>query len=162
MATPVSTGVGVSRHEHRSPITVGDLFLLATGAGLGLVVGYFAAERVGRVNSRRVAGALERWRARRRDEPWSDDEAERLESRVLDALRRDAVLGRRAVRVRVLEGGILELSGRVSHASEVTLAGDVVRAVPGVRTVLNHLLVPGADGEGRVVSGPSTPLAARS
>ncbi len=152
----------MSRHEHRSPVTVGDLLLLATGAGLGLVVGYFAAERVGRVNSRRVAGALGRWKARRRrDEPWSDEEAERLEGRVLDALRRDAVLGRRAVRVRVLEGGILELSGRVAHASEVSLAGEVVRAVPGVRTVLNHLLVPGADGEGRAVTGPSTPLAAR-
>jgi len=152
----------VSRHEHHSPVTVGDLLLLAGGAGLGLIVGYFAAERVGRVNSRRVAGALQRWKVRRRrDEPWSDEEAERLEGRVLDALRRDAVLGRRAVRVRVLEGGILELSGRVAHASEVSLAGDVVRAVPGVRTVLNHLLVPGADGEGRSVTGPSTPLAAR-
>jgi len=152
----------VSRHEHRSPVTVGDLLLLAAGAGLGLVVGYFAAERVGRVNSRRVTGALERWKVRRRRaEPWTDDEAELLEGRVLDALRRDAVLGRRAVRVRVLEGGIVELSGRVAHPSEVTLAGDVVRAVAGVRTALNHLLVPGADAEARAVPGPSTPLAAR-
>jgi len=152
----------VSRQEHRSSVTVGDLLLLAAGAGLGLVVGYFAAERVGRVNTRRVAGALERWKAkRRRTVPWSEAEAERLEGRVLDALRRDAVLSRRAVRVRVLEGGILELSGRVAHPNEVTLAGDVVRAVSGVRTVLNHLLVPGADGEARGVPGPSAPLAAR-
>jgi len=152
----------VPRHEHRSSLGVGDLLLLATGAGLGLVAGYFAAERIGRVNTRRVAGALERWTARRRrDEPWTDDDAERLESRVLDALRRDAVLGRRAVRVRVLEGGIVELSGRAAHPNEVTLAGDVVRAVDGVRTVLNHLLVPGADGEARAVPGPNTPLAAR-
>ena len=152
----------MSRHEHRSSLTVGDLLLLAGGAGLGLVVGYFAAERIGRVNTRRVAGALERWQARhRRDEPWSDDEAERLERRVLDALRRDAVLGRRAVRVRVLEGGIVELSGRVAYPSEVALAGEVVRAVAEGRTILNHLLVPGADGGARAVPGPSTPLAAR-
>ncbi len=152
----------MSRHEHRSPVTVGDLLLLAGGAGLGLMAGYFVAERVGRVNSRRVAGALERWKARRRrTEPWTDEAAERLEGRVLDALRRDAVLGRRAVRVRVLEGGIVELSGRVARPSEVTLAGDVVRAVAGVRTTLNHLLVPGADVEARAVPGPSTPLAAR-
>ncbi len=152
----------MSRHEHRSSLSIGDLLLLASGAGLGLVAGYFAAERIGRVNSRRVAGALERWKVRRHgDEPWNDDEAERLEGRVLDALRRDAVLGRRAVRVRVLEGGIVELSGRVAYPSEVTLAGDVVRAVAEGRTVLNHLLVPGADGEARSVAGPSTPLAAR-
>ena len=169
MATTVSTGVAsVSRHHPRSSLTVSDLLLLMTGAGLGLVAGYFAAERVGRVNARRVAGALERWSARVRRPasagggPWTDEDAERLESRVLDALRRDAVLARRAVRVRVLEGGIVELGGRVKHAGEVELAGDVVRAVPGVRTVLNHLLVPGADGEARPVPGPSTPLAARS
>ena len=153
----------MSRHEHRSPFTVGDLLLLAGGAGLGLALGYFAAERVGRVNSRRVAGALERWRTRhaRPENPWTAAEAERLESRVLDALRRDAALGRRPVRVRVLAEGIVELSGRVAHPNEVSLAGNVVRAVDGVRTVLNHLLVPGADEEARVVPGPSTPLAAR-
>ena len=167
MATTVSTGVAsVSRHHPRSSLTVGDLLLLMTGAGLGLVAGYFAAERVGRVNARRVAGALERWSARSRrpaaEGPWTDEDAERLESRVLDALRRDAVLARRAVRVRVLEGGIVELGGRVKHAGEGELAGEVVRAVTGVRTVLNHLLVPGADGEARPVPGPSTPLAARS
>ena len=154
----------MSRHDDRSSFTIGDLVLLATGAGLGLVAGYFAAERVGRVNARRVSGALERWTARARspEQRWTDEDAERLESRVLDALRRDAVLGRRAVRVRVLEGGIVELGGRVKNPSEVALAGEVVRAVAGVRTVLNHLLVPGADGEARAVPGPSTPLAARS
>ena len=154
----------MSRHDHRSNFTIGDLLLLAAAAGLGLVAGYFAAERVGRVNAQRVAGALERWKVRARTPraPWTDEDAERLESRVLDALRRDAVLGRRAVRVRVLEGGIVELGGRVRNPSEIALAGDVVRAVAGVRTVLNHLLVPGADGEARAVPGPSTPLAARS
>jgi hypothetical protein len=153
----------VSRRAHRSSFTVGDLLLLAGGAGFGLLLGYVAAERVGRVNSRRVADALDRWKTRHRrpEEPWSDAKAEHLEGRVLDALRRDAVLGRRPVRVRVLEGGIVELSGRVTHPNEVGLAGAVVGAVAGVRTVLNHLLVPGADAEARAVPGPSTPLAAR-
>ena len=152
----------MSRHEHRSSLSVGDLLLLATSAGLGLVAGYFAAERIGRVNSQRVAGALERWKARHRgDEPWSEEGAERLERHVLDALRRDAVLARRAVRVRVLEGGIVELSGTVAYPSEVTLAGDVARAVAEGRTVLNHVLVPGAEAEARSEPGPSRPLAAR-
>ena len=157
----------MSRHENRSDVTIGDLLLLAVGAGLGVVAGYFVAERVGRVNTRRVASAIDRWKERHRPParmggaPWTADDAERLEHRVLDALRRDVVLGRRAVRVAVLEGGIVELTGRVAHASEVDLAGDVVRAVGGVRTVLNHLLVAGSDADVRPIPGPSRPLAAR-
>jgi hypothetical protein len=152
----------VSRDSNRSAWTIGDLAVVAVGAGLGLVLGYFTAERVGRVNSRRVASALERWRQRhpRQPEAWTDEDGERLEARVLDALRRDAVLGRRPVRVRVFEGGIVELSGRVAHPSEVQLAGRVVEPLPEVRTVLNHLLVT-ADGSAAAVAGPSTPRAAR-
>jgi hypothetical protein len=153
----------VSRQKTRSEFTVGDLLFVAAGAGLGLVLGYFAAERVGRVNSRRVAMALERWKGRHARSPdrWTEEDSEHLEARVLDALRRDTVLGRRAVRVRVFDGGIVELSGRVAHPSEVALAGGVVQAVAEVRTVLNHLLVGGADAPGPVVTGPSTPKAAR-
>jgi BON domain-containing protein len=151
----------LSRHGNRSDFTIGDLLLLAAGAGLGLVAGYFAAERVGRVNTRRVTSAIDRWKERRRTErePWTAEAAERLEHRVLDALRRDVVLGRRPVRVAILEGGIVELTGRVAHGSEVDLAGDVVRAVDGARTVLNHLLV--AEAGSRPVPGPSRPAAAR-
>ncbi len=154
----------MSRHD-RSDVGIGDLLLLAAGLGLGLVAGYFAAERVGRVNTRRVASAIDRWKERHRPPltgaAWTAEEAERLENRVLDALRRDVVLGRRAVRVAVLEGGIVELTGRVAHGSEVDLAGDVTRAVGGVRTVLNHLLVAGSGTDVRPVPGPSRPLAAR-
>ncbi len=151
------------RRKKRTELTIDDLLVVAAGAGLGLILGYFMAERVGRVNARRVGAALERWTAHRSSarEPWTDDEAERLEARVLDALRRDAVLGRRAVRVGVLGRGIVELSGRVSHPNEVALAGDVVRNVAGARTVLNHLLVAGADEGVASVPGPSTPRAAR-
>jgi len=153
----------VKREGRRSEWTISDLLVVAVGAGLGLVLGYFAAERVGRVNAKRVSSAIERWKRRRGGppEPWTEEEAERLEARVLDALRRDAVLGRRAVRVRVYEGGIVELSGRVAHPSEVALAGRVVQAVAEVRTVLNHLLVASADGPVPAVAGPNTPRAAR-
>jgi len=153
----------VSREDRRREWTISDLLVVAVGAGLGLALGYFAAERVGRVNTRRVQSALQRWRERhgRPLATWTDDDAERLEARVLDALRRDTVLGRRPVRVRVFEGGIVELSGRVAHPNEVQLAGRVVGAVSEVRTVLNHLLVTGADGPVPAVAGPSTPRAAR-
>lgn len=153
----------MSRETKRSHWTISDLLVVAVGAGLGLALGYFAAERVGRVNTKRVQSAIRRWRQRhpRSPESWSEEDGERLEARVLDALRRDAVLGRRAVRVRVFEGGIVELSGRVAHPSEVQLAGRVVEAVSEVRTVLNHLLVAGADGPVPAVAGPNTPRAAR-
>ena len=153
----------MSRDGRRREWAISDLLVAAAGAGLGLALGYFAAERVGRVNARRVSSAIERWKGRHGGPagPWTDEEAERLEARVLDALRRDAVLGRRAVRVRVFEGGIVELSGRVAHPSEVQLAGRVVEAVRDVRTVLNHLLVTGTDGPVTAAAGPSTPRAAR-
>jgi len=153
----------VSRKQQGTEWTIWDLLVVAAGAGLGLVVGYFAAERVGRVNTRRVQSAIDRWKRRhpRPVTPWTAEDGERLEARVLDALRRDAVLGRRAVRVRVYQGGIVELSGRVAHPSEVQLAGRVVEAVADVRTVLNHLLVTGADGPVPTATGPSTPRAAR-
>ena len=153
----------MSRETRRSEWTISDLLVVAVGAGLGLALGYFAAERVGRVNAKRVQSAIRRWKQRhpRSAAAWSEEDGERLEARVLDALRRDAVLGRRAVRVRVFEGGIVELSGRVAHPSEVQLAGRVVAAVGEVRTVLNHLLVTGADGPVPAVAGPNTPRAAR-
>ena len=149
----------MSREDRRREWTISDLLVVAVGAGFGLALGYFAAERVGRVNTKRVQSALQRWRERRGrpPEPWTDEDAERLEARVLDALRRDTVLGRRPVRVRVFEGGIVELSGRVAHPTEVQLAGRVVGAVSEVRTVLNHLLVTGTGPS----AGPSTPRAAR-
>jgi hypothetical protein len=151
----------VSRRRKRSELTVGDLLIMAAGAGFGLVLGYVTAERVGRVNAGRVAFELGRWRTRHRHAPahWSDEDAERLEARVLDALRADAVLSRRAVRVRVFEGGIVELSGRVAEPGEVASAGELVRGMDGVTTLLNHLLV--APGSGVAAAGPSTPRAAR-
>jgi hypothetical protein len=150
----------VSRRKKGSEFTIGDLLVVAVGAGFGLALGYFAAERFGRVNTQRVATALERWKSRRARAPesWTEADEERLEARVLDTLRRDVVLGRRAIRVGVFAGGIVELSGSVTHPNEVALAGGVVRAVAGVRTVLNHLLVAGTDAG---VPGPSTPRAAR-
>jgi hypothetical protein len=153
----------VSRENNGSEFTVGDLLLVAASAGLGLVLGYFAAERVGRVNTRRVTSALRRWKGRRprASGTWTEEDADHLEARVLDALRRDAVLGRRAVKVRVFEHGIVELSGRVAHPSEVGLAGDVAAGVEGAVTVLNHLLVGAGEAAGPAVAGPGTPRAAR-
>ena len=47
----------MSRDGRGSDWTISDLLVVAVGAGLGLALGYFAAERVGRVNSQRVHSA---------------------------------------------------------------------------------------------------------
>lgn len=139
-----------------------DLVAVLAGAACGLLVGYVVAGTIGRVNSRRIGSAYRRWRDRPpRGALWTEDEAQRLEARVLDALGRDVVLARRPIRVAVLGQGLVELSGRVLHLSEVGLAGDIVQRVEGVDTVLNHLLVEGVDNSVVTVGGPNAPRAAR-
>jgi hypothetical protein len=139
-----------------------DLLAGLAGAVLGLATGYVLAGSVGRVNAHRIKNAYRRWRDRP-EQPsiWTQEEAEKLEARVLDALSRDVVLARRPIRVAVLGMGLVEVSGRVLHTSEVGLAGDIVQRVAGVDTVLNHLLVEGVDKAAVAVPGPSTPRAAR-
>ena len=138
-------------------IEAADILAAAAGSILGLAVGYIAAGSVGRVNRarlKRAMGAL----TSKADVPkrWTDDEAERLEARVLDSLGQDVVLARRPIRVSVLGMGLVELTGTVLHTAEIGLASDIVQKVAGVDTVLNHLVV---EGPGRIV--PATPRAAR-
>jgi hypothetical protein len=148
------------RRTTRDALDLGDLLAGVAGAFLGLTVGYIAAGSVGRVNAHRVKDAVRRWRDRPRGGLWTADAAERLEAGVLDALARDVVLARRPIRVSVLGQGLVELTGRVASSAEVGLAGDIVADVDGVTTVLNHLLVDGADA-GITVPGPKAPRAAR-
>ena len=141
-----------------------DILAMIAAGALGLALGFVAGESVGRVNARRIALAVSRWRqgrARPATRLWTENEAERLEARVLDALSADVILVRRPVRVRVLGLGLVELSGRVSHVAEAALAGDIAQEVDGVDTVLNQVLVTGVDETVVAVSGPNTPRAAR-
>ena len=149
------------RRIARDGLETGDVLAGLAGAVLGLAVGFVIGGSVGRVNAHRIKRAVRRWSGRPRALVWTAEEAERLEARVLDALARDVVLVRRPIRVAVLGQGLVELTGRVLHASEVGLAGDIVQRADGVTTVLNHLLVEGADA-GVGVPGPKAPRAARS
>ncbi len=146
------------RRRHRDHVSAGDLFAAVGGALVGLVVGFVAGASVGRVNKQRLRRAVGRMRTA--PMVWTAEEAERLVARVLDALARDVVLARRPIRVQVLGMGLVELTGRVLHASEIGLAGDIVQQVEGVKTVLNHLLVQGVEASVDV-PGPKTPRAAR-
>jgi hypothetical protein len=126
----------------RTPFDAADVIAALAGATLGLAAGFVAASTVGRINTKRLRSAVDRWRGRVRDpRVWTREAADMLEARVLDQLRQDVVLARRAIRVSVLGMGLVELTGRVLHTSEIALAGDIAQRVEGVDTVLNHLIV---------------------
>lgn len=119
-----------------------DVLAGLAGGVLGIALGFVAASSVGRINTHRLRSAVDRWRGRIRDpRVWTREAADLLEAKVLDALRQDVVLARRAIKVAVLGMGLVELTGRVLHTSEIALAGDIAARVEGVDTVLNHLVV---------------------
>jgi hypothetical protein len=152
----------VKRTEHERDFAASDLLAAVAGGVFGLGLGYIIGSSVGRVNGRRIGRAVQRWQDRHGAAVvWTDEEAERLEARVLDALSNDVVLARRPIRVAVLGMGLVELTGLVHRSNEAGLAGDVVQHVPGVETVLNHLLVDGVDQAAVPVGGPDAPRAAR-
>ena len=152
----------MKRTEHERDFAASDLLAAVAGGVFGLGIGYIIGSSVGRVNSRRIGRAVQRWQDRHGTRAvWTDEEAERLEARVLDALSNDVVLARRPIRVAVLGMGLVELTGAVHRSNEAGLAGDVVQHVPGVETVLNHLLVDGVDQAAVPVGGPDAPRAAR-
>jgi len=150
----------VGRKPERT-IDATDLLAGAAGAAIGLAIGFIAGGSVGRVNSHRIKHAVQRWQQQTgRKRVWTHDLAERLEARVLDALARDVVLARRAIRVAVLGMGLVELTGTVLHVAEIGVASEIVEEVDGVDTVLNHLVVvtgPAASP----ATGPNAPRAAR-
>lgn len=148
----------------RDGLGLPDIIAIAGSAILGAALGFVLSEELGRVNSGRIRRAYGQLRTPAGGADavlWSADDAERLEAAVLDALNRQVVLARRPIRVNVLGLGLVELTGRVAHISEVALAADVVQEVPGVDTVLNHLLIEGVDETTVAVPGPSAPRAAR-
>jgi hypothetical protein len=152
----------VKRREHERDFGPSDLLAAVAGGVFGLGVGFVVGSSVGRVNSWRIGRAVRRWHNRHgAGVVWTDEEAERLEARVLDALGNDVVLARRPIRVAVLGMGLVELTGTVHRSTEMGLAGDVVQHVPGVETVLNHLLVDGVDQAAVPAGGPDAPRAAR-
>jgi hypothetical protein len=149
------------RRTREKTIDATDLVTAAAGAVIGLAAGYIVAGNIGRVNSRRIKSAVQRWRDRRAAPAvWTRERAERLEARVLDALGRDVVLARRPIRVTVLGMGLVELTGTVLHPPEIGVASDIVQDVGGVETVLNHLVVEPLHPI-TPTGGPNAPRAAR-
>lgn len=69
------------------------------------------------------------------------EEIDELEDIVLNAFLKDELLGLRAVDVGAISQGIIELSGTVFSDAESKRAMALANAVPGVRTVVNRLVI---------------------
>lgn len=151
----------MSRNSTGRRFDFADLVAAAAGTAIGIAAGYIAAGSVGRINHSRLKRAVGRLTGGRGPKRWTEDEAERLEARVIDALSQDVVLARRPIRVTVLGMGLVELTGTVLHTAEIGVASDVVQQVTGVETVLNHLVVEAPSRPAQPARGPNAPRAAQ-
>ncbi|MDQ6830393.1 MAG: BON domain-containing protein [Gemmatimonadota bacterium] len=136
----------------------GVIASLAVGALAGFAVGVLVAQKMGglsgitaRIKARmKDAGDLmagdeefdEDELADDDDEEGSDDDIDaELEESVLAAFRDDDVLSERSIDIGAVGTGIIELAGNVDTEEESERAVAVARAVEGVETVVNRLVV---------------------
>lgn len=69
------------------------------------------------------------------------DDVPLLEERVLEAFNNDPILAERAIDIGSVGEGTIELAGWVDSDDEAEHAMTIARGIPGVRTVVNRLLV---------------------
>ena len=153
------------RDEDESSVagTVGTVLL---GALAGFAVGMFVAQKVGGFSG--LAAKVRRHGQADEDaeaggpavaddfadfEEYEDDEIEEeeysgLEENVLEAFRNDPILCERALDIGGMGEESIELAGWVNTEEEAEHAVVIARGVPGVKTVINRILV--GDEEERV------------
>ncbi len=111
------------------------------GMGTGLVAGFALSEWVGGVNRTRFRQAT-----RRLGQSAPLQVSAAAGARAVDAaIRAEPRLARHRIEVIAVSRGTIELRGWVTDRSTRTLAGRIARAVPGIDTVINSILVRGED-----------------
>jgi osmotically-inducible protein OsmY len=83
------------------------------------------------------------------DEASEDEETDRTEHDLLDALKNNPVTRQLDLSVSALGGGLVELTGTVPDETTRELAADVARGVLGADVVVNRILVEGTDTDGQ-------------
>jgi len=111
----------------------------ALGLGVGLLAGVVLGEWLGDLHPERVRRLF---RGRPAPEPMDPDQVQRA---VLRALRAASATRRLAVGARVLEGGVVELTGVAPDERTRRAAGEAASAVAGAEAVVNRILVEGRD-----------------
>lgn len=123
---------------------MGTALAAAVGFTTGLLAGLVVGEWLGDVSAERLRDAARRLGAGER--PPVDPTA--LERVVLRALRGDPGTRNLPIQVRVVDAGLVELTGRVPTEEARELAGEAARAAAGADVVVNRLLVEGTDVPG--------------
>lgn len=119
----------------------------AVGLAAGLVAGFALSEWVGGVNAPRLRRIATRVRARE-GAPRPGRSAAAGARSVVAALRADARLSALPLEATAVGIGAVELHGWVPTRAARAHAGRVARAVPGIDSVVNRLLVRGEDDAG--------------
>lgn len=123
----------------RGTSLVGLLGWSLGGAVLGLAAGLIVNETMGEVGPARIKGLV---RQRRRPAPARTGQLARL---VRQALKADPAISHLALDALAVSARMVELHGWVSTRGERTHAARVARAVPGLESVINCILVHGED-----------------
>jgi len=126
----------------RDELSGTQVFLWTTiGVGTGLIAGFALSEWVGGVNRTRFRRAARRMgqHAPARVTPAASARA------VESALQAEPRLAGLSITASAVSRGTVELRGWVKDRSSRTLAGRVARAVPGIDSVINSILVRGED-----------------
>ncbi len=126
----------------RDELSGTQIFLWTTlGMGTGLVAGFALSEWVGGVNRTRFRRA-----ARRLGHTVPARVTPAASARAVDAaIQAEPRLARFAIEVTAVSRGTVELRGWVTDRGSRTLAARVARAVAGVDSVINSILVRGED-----------------
>lgn len=120
----------------------GQILLWTTfGVGTGLVAGFALSEWVGEVNQRRVRRAAQRLGQSAPVRHTTAASARAVET----ALGAEPRLAGCTLEVVPINRGSVELRGWVGDRTARTVAARVARAVPGIETVINSILVRGED-----------------
>ena len=117
------------------------LLWTSIGVGTGLVAGFALSEWMGGVNRTRFRRA-----ARRISQSGPGRVTAASSARAVDAaIRSQPRLASFSIEVMAVSRGTVELRGWVTDRGSRALASRVARAVPGVDTVINSILVRGED-----------------
>lgn len=125
------------RESRRETSLLGIALAAAAGFGAGLVAGLVAGELLGDMNVQRMRHVVRRL-GTESDPPRAPEEVERA---VTEALAADVNTRGLDIRVRVIDDGLIELTGRVPLEDARIRAGEIARQATGGDVVVNRILV---------------------
>jgi hypothetical protein len=141
-----ATGGGGPLARYREDESATSIALTAAaGFAVGLLAGIIAGELLGDINAERFKRGLRRMGGVDKAARAAAMDPTLVERAVASALRKGAATRTLGLVARALGNGILELTGTAPDEVARQAATDIARAVTGVLTVVNRVLVQGVD-----------------